>query len=238
MNADTPTEKCYRFKRSLRKVSWVCLLFYSSAAIGSSWVALANPDGSFARPVASAIFFGVFWSVWALLSLWLLCACYRERLFLGSDRITEQGLYFRRSLAISELSSVCWRGVPRQRGSVVLRTSSARVVIGFGNYEPHEQDEIIAFVRQYASPEITTGWEAFVNSHLPQPQLPPSRWVAALCGLIFLVTGCMLICYVLIYGWQVGLGLPLGLTGLACLLCAVWYVVRIVRFQPPVTPIV
>lgn len=228
MNDDESSEKCYGLKRSLRTTGSVCLLFYSTLAIGTPWFFLASAD-EFPRPVAAAILFGTFWSGWVLLSVWLLCAYYRERLFLAGDRVTKQGVIFRRSLAIAELSSVRWRGFPRQ-GSVVLRTSSTRIVIEFGNYESHVQDEIIAFVQQHAPPAITTGWDAFVNSRKPPPQLPPSRWVAALCGLIFLGTGC-----VLIYLWQAGLGLQWGLVGLVCLLCSVWYAVRIVRFRRAAT---
>lgn len=228
MNGDGSSEKCYGPKRSVRNAGWFWLLFYSTVAIGHSWLCLANAH-EFPRPVAAAIFFGTFWSGWTLLCVWLLCVYYRERLFLDRDRITKQGVLFRHSLAMSELSSVCWRGVLRQGGSVVLRTSSARVVIGLGNFEPHEQDEIIAFVQQHAPPKITTGWEVFVKSREPPPRVP-SRGIAALCGLLFLALGC-----VLIYGWYVGMGLHIGLSGLSCLLCSVWYAVRIVRFRRAAT---
>jgi hypothetical protein len=62
--------------------------------------------------------------------------------------------------------------------------------------------------------------------------LPPSRWVAASLGFSFLATGGVY-CYL----WLRGLGLHLGLTALFCFAVAIWYAVRIVRFQPPAKPI-
>jgi len=52
----------------------IFVLFYLAATVGSVWVALANPDGSFSRPVEAAIGGGLFWGAWLALSLWMLGA--------------------------------------------------------------------------------------------------------------------------------------------------------------------
>jgi hypothetical protein len=59
------------------RILWaICALAFLSFLVWSVWASLANPDGSFARPVESAIGFGLFWSAPLLLALWLLVAAW------------------------------------------------------------------------------------------------------------------------------------------------------------------
>gem|GEM_PF-566378 len=80
--------------------------------------------------------------------------------------------------------------------------------------------------------ELQSGWSAFEVSHLRNCQpAPRSRGAALVCLLLYaaLLAGAG-------YGWLWQLGLPFLLVSAGAGLTAVWYLVRIFRFQPHVTP--
>ena len=63
---------CYRMRPHFRNVGLVCIVFFAVIGVFSTLAAYFNIDGSFARPELGALVFGLFWSAFTCLGLWLL----------------------------------------------------------------------------------------------------------------------------------------------------------------------
>lgn len=216
--------KTYRHQRNLLSQAIMCLVFFSLVDVASVTVALLNPDGSFDRPVVSAIVFGTFWTAWVLLSLYLLVAYFRERWTLSDDGVSVQGVVWFRSLPVADVTSVRWAGYPAG-GSVVLQGAGQKLVLWLSNSPKDEQTEIVEFVRSRFPLEIQTGWEDYVaaRDRVRKPAVK-SRWVAVFCAL--LLAGCG---GAFLYCWWIGLGVHWALIGQMILLGAVWYLLRAIK---------
>ncbi|MGC1276367.1 MAG: hypothetical protein WBC44_21910 [Planctomycetaceae bacterium] len=139
------------------------LIFFVAMGAGSVVAAYGNFDGSFAHPKTAALVFGLFWSGFAGLSLWLLAAYFRERLRLGPSSITCQGVFRLHRVRLRDVNSVVWRRYPAG-GSVVVRTPEKRLKIELANFTRPEQEEIIAYFREAIPTARQEGWEKFVAS--------------------------------------------------------------------------
>lgn len=139
------------------------LIFFVVMGIGSVVAAWWNVDGSFAHPGSAALIFGLFWSGFALLSLWLLATYFRERLRLGPTAVTSRGVCRVRRLKSGDVDRLVWRRYPAG-GSVVLRSSEKRLKIELSNFTRAEREEIVAYFREAIPTARQAGWEKFVAS--------------------------------------------------------------------------
>ena len=191
-------------------------------------VALLNPDGSFDRPVLGAMIFGIFWTGWVLVSLFLLVAYFRERWTLSDDTVSTHGIFSIRSLPVTHVTSVRWFGYPAG-GSIVLQGGGQKLTLWLNNSPKDEQGEIVEFVRNRFPPEIQIGWQDYiaVRDRVRNPGVK-SRWVAVLCALLFAGCGAAFI-----YCWWIGIGVQWGLIGQAMILVGVWYLLRAAKGPAP-----
>jgi hypothetical protein len=134
----------------------VSLVFFLAAAVGSIWLALANPDGSFARPVLAAIVFGCGWGGLTLLSLVLLAAYFRMSVFTAEGVVRVNGVFRRRTVVLAEVTRARWRRWP-VGGSLVLRGPAGRVALDFASYDGGQ--ELVRVFRDNLPAEVQEGFE-------------------------------------------------------------------------------
>lgn len=153
-------ERCYRLRRSLLFAGVACTGCFLAFGLLSSLTALWNVDGSFARPAQAALFFGLFWSAWVLLGVYITAAAVRERLYVSPRRIEKVGCLRTRTMQLEDVSSAQWRQIPRQ-GSLVLRGRNGKLTLEFGNYGTADRRELIARLRDYLDEHLQEGWAEF-----------------------------------------------------------------------------
>ena len=217
----------YRPRRYYLIVGIVGVVFFSAAAIISTYVAYWNIDGSFARPVLAAVIFGSFWSLFTLLSVWVVLAYYRECLTLDEGQITQQGIIRSKLMHIDDVTHIKWRRIP-QGGSIVIRTLTDRLKIYFDNFTVEERRELISFLHGIIAPNIQEGWSQFEECHLKIQQQPiqKSRSAAVVCALLlFSFAG------IFNYCWVAGLGSKWLFIGAVNALGGLWCLWRICTFR-------
>jgi hypothetical protein len=133
---------------------------FAAAGVAMTLAALWNIDGSLPRPERFAIAFGLFWSAFTMLSLWLVAVYVRERLWLGDAAIRQQGLIWYRHLPLADVQKLHWRAWP-EWGSAVIRTPTVRAAIYFGNFSINDRHEVIAFLRESIAEEFQENWSRF-----------------------------------------------------------------------------
>lgn len=224
----TPTTECYRLGPQYLVLGIVCLAFFLAMDVGSVYVAYWNIDGSFGRPELAAVVFGVFWSLWVLLSLWLIIAYFRERLFVSADAITQHGCIRKRTINFPDVIKIVWKRIPKG-GSVIIRGHFSRIKIYLSNFTSDEQDRLITLLRGEFAPEIQEGWERFNESRLlvVAARTPTkSRGTAMICALLlFSFAG------IFGYCWASGLGIQWLIVGILNALFGMWYLWRIFKWR-------
>jgi hypothetical protein len=148
------------------------LVFFPLATAGCIVVPLVNPDGSFARPILFAIISGLFFGGWTLLSVYMLVACCRERLYASGEAVRSVGVFRSKTILFAEVSRAVWRCWPRG-GSVVLHTAEGRLAIGFANYEGGK--ELAAFIRAALQTELQTNYECYESTNVPASRVFQDR---------------------------------------------------------------
>jgi hypothetical protein len=145
-------------------LSLFCLVFFPLVTIGGVAVTLANPDGSFARPVPFAIVWGIFFGGWSILSLYMLLACLRERLYRSSEAICSVGLFRSRTVLFADVTRAVWRCWPGG-GSIVLHTEEVRLAVGFANYAGGK--ELADFLRKSLPDGVQVNYERYESTNAP-----------------------------------------------------------------------
>jgi hypothetical protein len=140
------------------------LVLFLAAAVGSVWLALANPDGSFAHPMAAAVFFTCGWGGMALLSLYLLVAYFRMSVLAAEGAVRINGVFRRRTVVLPEVTRAVWRGWPAG-GCLVLYGRAGRVTLRFGSY--HGAQELVGIFRDNLPPEVQEGFSRFEAMNTP-----------------------------------------------------------------------
>src|SRR5262249_44292105 len=85
--------RVYKLPNSYTVIGSFGLLIFLAATVLGIALPLANPDGSFARSVLAAIVAGIFFSGLTILSIYLLAACWRERLYVSSQAVRIVGVF-------------------------------------------------------------------------------------------------------------------------------------------------
>ena len=164
--------------RPARVAFWVglgCTVAFLAAGVGSVWVALANPDGSFARPVTTAIGFGVFWGLLTLLSASILWSAVVERVVLWEDRVRVVGLRRTREVRFADVTRAEWAFRPATGEAVVLHAPGGPVTVSFSLFEPPNREGVKDFLRCSIPASLQSGHEQAARREM--------KWVAALIGL-------------------------------------------------------
>ena len=218
-----PTEaKCLRVRRYYLVVGVVGAVSIAVMGVTSTVVAYLNIDGSFARPQLAAVVFGVFWSGFTLLALWLIAAYFRERLILAKNTIVQDGIFRSRTLDVGDVLQIRWRRWPAG-GSIIVRSHSQKFKIYLDNFTKAEREEVVFFIRETFAHEIQENWSRFEECarRLSAPERRFSRG-----GIIVIASVFMSIAGVFMYCWFAGLGVQYLFIGVVNAVAAIWYLWR------------
>jgi hypothetical protein len=141
-------------------VGAISAVFCAVVGVTSTVVAYWNIDGSFARPKVSALIFGIFWSVFVVVSLWVVLAYFRERLFVARNAVVQRGVLRSKTIDIADVIRVKWRNWP-VGGSVVAQSHSGKITVYLDNFPTRERGPIIQFFRETFATEIQDNWARF-----------------------------------------------------------------------------
>ena len=221
--------KCFRLRRYYIVVGVFCAVFFSIIGITSTVAAYWNIDGSFPRPKLAALIFGLFWSGFLLLAVWVILAYFRERLFLAGKTIVQLSIIRSRAIDCEHVILVKWRCWP-VGGSIVARTHFEKITIYLDNFMAEEREEIIRFFRETFTPVIQDNWSRFEDFHhrFSSPQKFTSRRE-------ILATALMFVCFagIFIYVWFAGLGTQYLFFGIINAAAAFYYFWRACTFKDP-----
>src|SRR4051794_19199445 len=124
MMLDTPqtggSVQSFRLRRHFRNVGILCAVCFAAAGVVSTLYAYINPNSEFIRPRLAMLVFGLGWSSFVCLAVWLIAAYYRERLFLTERAIVQHGVIGRCTLEVSDVLRIEWHERPLD-GSITVR---------------------------------------------------------------------------------------------------------------------
>ncbi len=189
---------CYRQQWFLLAFSVVLMPFVLTVAIKSTIAAYWNINGQFGDAL---IFSGIF-SCLTLLCLWRIAAYFRFRLYVGETAVTQVGVFRVTTLPVADVVRVVWQTLP-VLGTVVLRTSNAKVSIEFNNFTSEEQRELIGFCRETWDESIQEGWPRFAE-HFPEGTFGPRRRPAVASAVVNFFLFFSAVCF--FFFWYVGSG--------------------------------
>jgi hypothetical protein len=212
-------------------VGVLCGVFFSVMGVASTLSAYWNIDGSFPQPKLAALIFGIGWSCFTLLAVWIILVYFRERLYLANKTIIQNSVIRSRTIHSEDVVHVNWRRWPAggsiwrrwpAGGSIVVQTPSAKIKIGLGNLTKEEREEIIRFFRETFASELQDNWLRFEDR--ARRLSPPQRLVSR-GGIIVTASVLMGLAGVFVYCWFAGLGgqyLFIGVVNAAAALCCLW----------------
>lgn len=214
-----PHTKCYRFARTFLLQASCFTALFIFIDVSSVAAAYWNIDGSFGRPKLAALIFGLFWSGWVFLSLLLILAYFREHLLVSQNTITKYGCFFHRSIQVTEVNAVIWRG-----NHVVVCTRSSKMKIDLSPFTRQNREGLTRYFLETFESRIQEGCSCEVE-FARNRQAPVD---AAICvWLLFIFTAVSLGCWILECGSQfLACGVASGLAG-------VWYLRRISARRNP-----
>jgi hypothetical protein len=216
-----PPAQARRFgpRRFYLVVGVLCGVFFSVMGVASTLSAYWNIDGSFPRPKLAALIFGIGWSGFTLLAVWIILAYFRERLYLASKTVIQHSVIRSRTIYCKDVVHINWRRRP-SGGSIVIQTPSAKVKIYLDNFTREEREEIIRFFRETFASELQDNWPRFEA----RGGSPPRRLVSR-GGILVTASVLMGLAGVFVYCWFAGLGgqyLFIGVVNAAAALCCLW----------------
>jgi hypothetical protein len=168
----SPSAEVYRVRRTYVWFAAACCAFFVAIDVTTVVAAWWNIDGSFARPKLAAVLFGLFWSAWALASVWLWSFAVRYRLNFTAEEIVQQGAWFRKVIPRHALQTIVWRTIPRG-GSVRVKSPYAAATIEFGLFTEAERQRVIERVRGLIDADRQEHWEVFHRRHVLHEVPPP-----------------------------------------------------------------
>jgi hypothetical protein len=164
---DELDSRCYRPRPYYLVLGTTCALFFLTAAILSP-IAMMMGEAPFSTRAAAAVFMALFWSCWFLLSLAIVAANFRERLFINDLHVHQVNLLTTRNIALDDVTSVTWCIVPKV-GSVVLRSPATNINVYFDNFTASERQELMRYFLEAFPPEIQKDWPKFEERLLKPP---------------------------------------------------------------------
>lgn len=152
-----------------RNVGFICTGLFSAAGLASTLAAYFNIDGSFERPKLSALIFGLFWSAFTLLGIWLLLLYYKYRLFLDNSSLRQIGVLRDNQIDLNLVDELKWRWHPKG-GSVRISSILGVLKIDLGNFQPADRDQLIDFLRQTVAESKQLSWQEFTERFGDSPE--------------------------------------------------------------------
>jgi hypothetical protein len=214
--------RCFGPHRFVLVVGVLCGVFCSVMGVASTLAAYWNIDGSFPRPKLAALIFGIGWSGFTLLAVWIIFAYFRERLYLASKTVIQHSVIRSRTIYCKEVVRINWRRGRPSGGRIVIQTPSAKIKIYLGNFTREEREEIIRFFRETFASELQDNWLRFEDR--ARRLSPPQRLVSR-GGIIVTASVLMGFAGVFVYCWFAGLGgqyLFIGIINVVAALCYLW----------------
>jgi len=135
-------------------------VIFTVIGVTSTIVAYFNIDGSFARPYLAAMIFGVFWSPFTALAVWVIAAYFREGLILAPSSIIQHGIFRSRTLEVGEVLQIKWRTWP-VGGTIIVRTHAEKIKIYLDNFTKDERDAVVLFFREKFADDVQENWSRF-----------------------------------------------------------------------------
>ncbi|MDR2981320.1 MAG: hypothetical protein LBV12_03630 [Puniceicoccales bacterium] len=179
--------------RIAKRYVWLAIggiVFSLVLAIAGTMIACTDPDvnepGLFLL-LTSAVGGGLL-----VISLYILIACYRERLSLYSWGIRDKGVFKTKDISFSDTDNLVWE--PATGTVVVYSTALSKTRIYLRNYNKESRQEIIALFREKLAENIQRDWLRFMQLNIPdsspsieyQKQLWKRKaWFAVFIGMIF-----------------------------------------------------
>lgn len=164
-------DEIFRLRRYYRNLGGGGLVVYSAWAAIAFFVALT--DLEIRHRLGAAAVMGGVPLVMGGMSFWLLLAYRRAALTIRGEHVVDRGVVWSSEIDLAEVTEARWRLRP-VGGSILLRSPSARVSIGFAGYTNEERDRMIRHLRSVLRPDVQTGWNLFIYKH-PFLKPPSSR---------------------------------------------------------------
>jgi hypothetical protein len=155
----TPTRE-YAFPSGSFWLFAVLFAFFFGWGAFSVWAAATNMDGSFPNPIPFAVVFGLFWSLFAIGTVWQGVYYWQHRLIFGRDTLRIVGVSGDQDVSRSDVARVEWRGFGG-RGNAKLHLPRSRVVIDIGSHLISEQHDLIERLREFTRDAEQVHWERF-----------------------------------------------------------------------------
>lgn len=150
----------FKARSYFKLVGAICTVLFSLIGLWSVWVALDNSDGSFKNPLLAATVFGVFWSCFLLLGLYILLISRNYRLVVDNATIDQTGAFSTCRIVIPDILSAKWRNWPSGY-SVKLESRDSSMAIEFGTIQPEYRDWLVDFLRSAIPETSQVNWENF-----------------------------------------------------------------------------
>ena len=160
---------CYRMRSHFRNVGLICTAFFAVVGLVTTFAAYFNVDGSVARPKLAALIFGLFWSAFTLLGIWLLLLYHRYRLYFNDSSLRQVGVLRNKQAQLNLIDQMKWRRYP-QGGSIRITGSFGVLTIELGNFESRQREQLIARIRELITDSKQVGWQAFTEQYADTPQ--------------------------------------------------------------------
>ncbi|HUQ68150.1 MAG TPA: hypothetical protein VM165_01430 [Planctomycetaceae bacterium] len=182
--------KVYRLRRYYFWVGVVGTIFFGLMDAGSVYAAAFNIDGSFPRPVTFAIVFGIVWTAFFLLGIWLILSAVRERLDWFPDRVHQQRVLGGTTIPFTDIDCAAWWTWPRGACLVLTASGQRKIKVDFENFTSRGRVELIEAFHTTIAPELQRDWDAFAK--MVDGELPPAMQkirsrnrTLVLCGIVF-----------------------------------------------------
>ena len=166
---DMPWIHCYRLRPFCRNLGIACTILFVAMGLVSTLAAYFNVDGSFGRPYLAALVFGLFWSAWVVLGIWLILLYYRYRLFTNDTALYQVGVIREQHADLNLVNEMKWRTRP-MGGSVRLSGQFGVVKIEFAGFESAQRKELISFLRHAIDDSRQPGWQEFCKRFEDSPE--------------------------------------------------------------------
>lgn len=187
---DEVSARCYRLAWWYLAGGMVFTPLFVVADVLFTYSAYFNIDGSFPHRKQHALAYCLFWSFMVLMSILLVVAYFRERLFIANMSITKYGLIVRRKINVADVNHISWKGMP-QAGRIIVRTHLTGFSIYLGNYTGAECNQLIRFFHCRFPADIQAGWAKFSQHRSEVAAFRPqiSSRLVLLCAFLLLLFG-------------------------------------------------
>ena len=172
-----PWTNCYRMRPYFRNVGLIGIAFCAVVGVVSTLGAYVNIDGSFAHPKLASLIFGLFWSAFVFLGVWLLLLYYQYRLFVNNLSLRQKSVLFDLRVDVNHIDVLKWRRLP-EGGSVHLSGIFGVLKIELGNFNIVDRGSIVVYLRHAISETRQTGWQEFCEqfSNTPEKKKKANRF--------------------------------------------------------------